>query len=406
MTAPRGRFAEPSLGLAALLTTLVALGPLSTDLYLPALPSLAQELKTDVARVQLTLSVFLAGFALGQLAYGALSDRFGRRPMLLLGLGLYLLASLACLFATTIDMLIGAHFVQALGACAGPVLGRAIVRDVWGPLEAARVLAYVSGAMAIAPLIGPTLGGLLTVAFGWQANFAALVIFSTLQVTAVWFFLRESNAHPDPLATRPGRMLSNFGVLLRDRRYISYLLAQSFAYAVMFAFISGSSFILIGRHGLSPAVFGISFGLVVSGYIAGNMVSGRLVRGRGSDRLLLDGAWTGALAGGLMFLLAWWGVDQVWALLLPMFFSAMALGLVMPNALGGALAHYPRMAGVASALLGFCQMSIAAIVGMVVGHGLGQNPIVLPVTVALCSLLVPLSYLALIRPRKVRSSSE
>jgi DHA1 family bicyclomycin/chloramphenicol resistance-like MFS transporter len=157
--------ASPSFGLAALLTTLVALGPLSTDLYLPSLPTLATVFATDAARVQLTLSVFLIGFAVAQLAYGALSDRFGRRPLMLSGLILYFFASVGCLFAQSIEMLIAARFLQAVGACAGPVLGRAIVRDVWGPVEAVRVLAYVSGAMALAPLVGPTLGGFLTVFF-------------------------------------------------------------------------------------------------------------------------------------------------------------------------------------------------------------------------------------------------
>lgn len=397
--------ASPSWRLAALLTTLVALGPLSTDLYLPSLPTLAEVFATDAARVQLTLSVFLGGFALGQLAYGALSDRFGRRPVMLAGLTLYFLASLACLLATSIQMLIAARFVQAIGACAGPVLGRAIVRDVWGPLDAARVLAYVSGAMAVAPLVGPTLGGLLTVAFGWQANFAALVIFSALQVLAIWCWLGESNQHRDPTATRPGRMMQNFAVLLRDRNYMGYLLAQSMAYGVMFAFISGSSFILIGRHGLSPMVFGMSFGFVVAGYIVGNMVSAKQVRAHGPDRLLLAGAWIGAAAGVTMAALAWGGLAHPLAILVPMFFSAMALGLVMPNALGRALASYPHMAGAASALLGFCQMTLAALVGMIVGHGVEQSATVLPTTVAICGLLVPCCYQLLVRPGKTGLAS-
>src|SRR5574340_191554 len=173
-----------SSSLVVLLATLVALGPISTDLYLPALPALATYFGSDVSRVQLTLSVFLAGFAVAQIVYGPLSDRFGRRPVMLAGLTIYLLASVACAFAVSIDGLIAARFLQALGACAGPVLGRAIVRDVYGPVEAARVLAYISGAMAIAPMLGPMLGGWLTVLFGWRANFAALSIFSAAQLLA------------------------------------------------------------------------------------------------------------------------------------------------------------------------------------------------------------------------------
>lgn len=389
--------ASPSFRLAALLTTLVALGPLSTDLYLPSLPTLAAVFSTDAARVQLTLSVFLAGFAVGQLVYGALSDRFGRRPVMLGGLALYLLASVACLFAQSISMLIAARFVQALGACAGPVLGRAIVRDVWGPVEAVRVLAYVSGSMALAPLVGPTLGGFLTVWFGWQSNFVLLALFSALQIAAVWYWLGESNQHLDRSATQPGRIIKNFAILLVDRNYLGYLLALSFSYSALFAFISGSSFVLSTRFGLSPQVFGMCFGLVVAGYVSGSMLSGRLVRRYGGDHLLHVGGWIGAFAGAVMWGLERAGVHHLVAVLAPMFFVTLSIGLVMSNAVGRALAPYPKMAGAASSLMGFCQMSMAALVGTLVGHGVDSGATVLSMTVALCSMLVPLSYLALVR---------
>lgn len=389
--------AGPSLGLGALLTTLVALGPLSTDLYLPSLPTLAAVFSTDAARVQLTLSVFLAGFAVAQLAYGALSDRFGRRPLMLGGLLLYFLASLGCLFATSIEQLILARFIQAVGACAGPVLGRAIVRDAWGPVDAARTLAYVSGAMALAPLVGPALGGMLTVNFGWQANFVLLAFFSALQIGAVWLWLGETNAHPDPEATRVGRMLENFRTFLVDRNYLGYLLALGLSYSMLFAFISGSSFILIGRFGLSPAVFGLCFGVVVVGYISGTQIAGRLVRRLGADRLIAAGAWLGAFAGLVMLAVDRWAPAHLAGVLAPMFFVTLSVGLVMPNASARALAPYAKMAGAASALMGFLQMGMAALVGIVVGHGVEQDASVLPMTVALCGVLVPCCYLTLVR---------
>jgi len=393
---------QPSLRLAVLLTTLVALGPLSTDLYLPALPTLARVFATDAARVQLTLSVYLAGFACAQLVYGPLSDRFGRRPVLLAGLVLYFFASLACIAAPSIEALIGARFLQALGACVGPVLGRAIVRDVWGEAEAARVIAYLGAAMSIAPLVGPTIGGLLTVAFGWQANFVLLALFSGVQTVAVARLLAESNRHPDPTALRPGRLLANYGKLLADRRYLGYLLAFAFSYSAMFAFISGSSFVLIGRFGLSPAAYGMCFGVVVLGYLMGSSASGHLVRRFGAERLLLAGCWLGALAGTLLLILEVAGVWHLGATLGPMFLCAMGTGLVLPNALGRALAPYPTMAGVASALMGFGQMAIAAVVGVAVGHGLAgtsaaQGGLALALAVALCTGLAPLAYLALVR---------
>lgn len=388
---------QPSFGLAILLTTLVALGPLSTDLYLPALPTLAQAFATDAARVQLTLSVFLAGFAVAQLFYGPLSDRYGRRPVMLFGLVLYLVSSVACMLATSIDALILARFFQALGACAGPVLGRAIVRDVYGPVQAARVLAYISGAMAIAPMIGPLLGGWLTVWFGWRANFAALSLFSAVQVTATSLLLGESNAHRDPGATRPRQILGNFGELLSARLYLGYLLCFSFSYAALFSFISGSSFVLIELYGLSPQWYGASFGFVVTGYISGTMASGKLTLRLGPPRMVLMGAFLGTAAGTLMAALALLEVHSVWAILLPMFAFMVATGLVMPNAIGGALAPYPKMAGSASALMGFVQMSLSAGVGIAVGHAYAGTAIPMAGAIALCGWMVLASYFLLVR---------
>jgi DHA1 family bicyclomycin/chloramphenicol resistance-like MFS transporter len=391
---------RPSLGLATLLTTLVALGPLSTDLYLPSLPTLARVFASDVAGVQLTLSVFLAGFACGQIVYGPLSDRYGRRPVMLGGLVLFCAGSLGCVLSRSIEMLVLARFVQALGACAGPVIGRAVVRDLWGASESARVIAYMGGAMAIAPLLGPTLGGFLTVLFGWQSNFVLLLLVATVQLAVVARMLGESNLHRDPEATTPRRMLANFRRLLADRRYLGYLLTFSFSYSALFAFISASSFVLAGRHGLTPQVYGMCFGIVVAGYLLGSVASGRLVRRLGSDCLLARGAWLGAVAGVSMAVLEFSGVHGIAAILAPMFFCTVATGLVMPNAIARALAPYPAMAGSASALMGFVQMTIAACVGIAVGHTLSAGAQALATAVALCSVLAPLSYLALIRVRQ------
>ena len=388
---------EPSFGLALLLTTLVALGPISTDLYLPSLPTLARFFATDVARVQLTLSVFLAGFAVAQLIYGPLSDRYGRRPVMLAGLAIYLVASLACMVAPDIDTLIAARFFQALGACAGPVLGRAIVRDVYGPLQAARVLAYISGAMAIAPMLGPVLGGWLTVWFGWRANFAALSLFSALQIIATFVMLGESNAHRDAAATRPRRIAGNFAMLLSSPLYLGFLLCFSASYSALFSFISGSSFVLIGLYGLSPQWYGASFGFVVTGYIAGTLVSGRLTMKLGTKRLVLAGALLGTAAGSVMALLALAGVHNVWAVLVPMFLSTVGTGMVMPNAIAGALAPYARMAGAASALMGFVQMSVATAVGIVVGHSYDGTALPMALAIALCGWAALASYFALVR---------
>ena len=388
----------PSFGLALLLTTLVALGPLSTDLYLPALPGMTVTFATDVARVQLTLSVFLIGYAVAQLFYGPVSDRYGRRPAMLFGLVLYLLSSVACMLASSVDALIAARFFQALGACAGPVLGRAIVRDVYGPVQAARILAYISGAMAIAPMIGPFIGGWLTVWFGWRANFAALVLISAVQTVVVFRLLGESNAHKDPAATRPRRILGNFRMLLAGKTYLGYLLCVSFGFAALFSFISGSSFVLVGLYGLSPQWFGASFGFVVTGYIVGTLITARFTLKLGPSRMVLLGASFGVVPDTLMAALAIAEVHSVWAVLLPMFGCMVATGLVMPNATGAALAPYPKMAGSASALMGFVQMALAAAVGIAVGHAYDGTAIPMTGAIALCGWAVLASYFFFVRP--------
>lgn len=192
-----------SVAVAALLTALVAFGPISTDMYLPSLPALVSDFQTDVPTVQLTLSAFMVAFALAMLVYGPLSDRFGRRPVLLGAVVLYVISSVACVFAPTIEALVVARVFQAMGCCAGPVLGRAVVRDVYGRERAAQVLSYMGTAMALAPAIGPIAGGWLQVAFGWQAVFVVLSLFSLIALFGTYFMLDETNPHKNPYAISP-----------------------------------------------------------------------------------------------------------------------------------------------------------------------------------------------------------
>jgi MFS transporter, DHA1 family, multidrug resistance protein len=360
---------DPRSGrVAVLLTGLVALGPLSTDLYLPSLPALVRFFQTDVASVQLTLSVFLVGFALSQLAYGPLSDRFGRRPMLLAGLVVYVAASIACAMATSMAMLIVARFFQALGGCCGPVLGRAIVRDLHGVQRAARMLAYISAATALAPAIGPIIGGYLEVAFGWRSNFIALTVFGGIVLLAVSALLSETNAHPNSRATRFRELIANYRTVLAHRSFLGYTLCVAFAYSWLFAFISGSSFVLIDVLHVAPEHFGYCFLVPVAGYMSGTLFSGRLTMRLGIDRMISLGTLLGALSGSTMAALAWAGVHTIPAVLIPTFFCFMAGGLVLPNAMAGAIGPFPKMAGAASALMGFFQMGCAALLGYLVGQ--------------------------------------
>ena len=373
-TAPQPPTAAPtmphakSLTVSVVLTMLVAFGPLSTDLYLPSLPSIARAFGADAGTAQLTLSVFMIGFAVGMLAYGPLSDRFGRRPLILGGIALYVVASIGCALADSLESLIVLRFFQALGACCGPVLGRAMVRDIYAPEEAARIMAYMALAMGVAPAIGPVLGGMLTELFGWRSAFVLLTLFGLAVGAAALTVLGETNRYRNPEATRIDRLLANYGRLLCHRTYLGYAIALGAGYAGIFAFISGSSFILIDTVGLSPTAFGFSFAGVVIGFMAGTLVSGRSVRRFGIDRLVRVGTLLSLAMAALLLLLALLFPPSVSAVIGPMSLFMVGIGLTLPNCTAGALAPFPHMAGSAAALMGFGQMGLAALVGFLVGQ--------------------------------------
>jgi DHA1 family bicyclomycin/chloramphenicol resistance-like MFS transporter len=373
---------QHSVLLAVLIVALTSLGPLSTDFYLPALPAIARALGTDTAGAQLTLSVYLLGFGFGQLLIGPLSDRFGRRPVMLWGMAVFVLSSAACAVAPTIETLVAARLVQAFGACVGPVLGRAVVRDVYGPHEAARVLSHVATATALAPLAAPILGGWLSASFGWRSTFITLTGYGLVLAAMVWTVLKETNRHPDPHAMQPSRMVANYGVLLADRVYRGALLTGCGAFAAMFAFISGSPFVYIELYGMSPQQMGFAFGANVTGFMVGTVLSARLSRRLGAGWMIRSGVLLGAACGLLMAGLVLAGVNHPAAIMGPMWGVTMAIGLVMPNATALGLAGYPKMAGAAASLMGFVQMGLGAGAGMIVGHGVQASATPLALTVA------------------------
>jgi len=271
---PRTGRATPhpkSLAVGALLTVLVALGQISNSVYIPSMPALVLAFDTDMARVNLTFTVFLAGFAVSQIVYGPLSDRFGRRRVLLGGLVLYFVASVGCAVSSTIEALIAARFAQAVGACAGPVMAYAIVRDVYERERAARVLAYIGVAFAISPAIMPIIGGYLQAWFGWRANFLFLSAVAGSVLLAVWLMLGETIAQPDPRATRPGQIARTFVMLLRSREFLGYMLSVAFIFAGLMAYTASSAFLFIDTLGLSPERFGILAVFNVVGFLAGTL---------------------------------------------------------------------------------------------------------------------------------------
>lgn len=366
---------------------------------------MARHFGVELAAVQLTLSAFLAGLAAAQLIYGPLSDRFGRRPVLLAGLCIYVVATVACMVATSITLLIVARFAQALGACVGPVLGRAVVRDVHGRDGAARVLSYLSAAMALAPAIGPILGGFLEVWFGWRFNFLVLGLYGLAGLLATYAMLPETNLHPDPEAARPIRIAIGYYRLLGHRAYLGYVLCCAFAYSAIFAFISGSSFVFIDVIGLSPDAYGFCFSAIVIGYIIGTLLAGRLSRRFDLDRLIAAGIRIAAFAAFLMAGLAIGGVattglSGALAILIPMLIHMIGIGLILPNSIAGAIGPFPRAAGAASALLGFTQMSSAAITGIAVARLHDDTAVPMTAAIAAAAVAVWLSFRFLVAAGK------
>lgn len=395
-------------GIIILLTCLAALGPLSTDMYLPSLPALTGVFGTDVAMVQLTLSCFLVGFAISQLAYGPLSDRFGRKPVILAGLVLFLLASAACANAQTIGQLIAARILQAVGACSGPVLGRAVARDLYGREQAARVLALMATATALAPALAPMLGGWLHEWFGWQSTFVVLVGFSLATALAVWLKLKESNQRKDPHATRPGQLLANYATLLRNRLFLGYVSAVGLGYSGLFSYISGSSFVIVQVYDVPARHFAWFFGGPVLGFMCGTALTSRLTRRLGIDRMIRTGLGVTASAGLVMAAFAWMGpvffgeaaahgTLGLLATVLPVAVFMAGVGLSMPNAMAGAISPFPHMAGAASAVMGCLQMSVASVVGIGVAHFFDGTPRPMATSMALMGLLGLVSFRLLVR---------
>ena len=365
---------------------MVAIGSLSIDMALPSLPATADALGATPSTVQLTVTLFLAGFAVAQLIHGPLSDRIGRRRVLLGGLVVYVVGGLACWAAPSARFLIAGRLLQALGAGSGPVVGRAVVRDLYEPERAARVLGYMGTAMALTPILAPIVGGVIHVAFGWRAVYLALATCGAAFLGLALLLVPETNRRRDPDALRPGHLATNAADLLGDRTFLGYVLVVALMFGGQFAFISGSSFVLIEVLKVPPDVYGLCFALVAFGLMTGSFFAARLTPSAGIDRLIAAGTSLGAAAGCLMAALAWAGVRTVPAVIGPMYAFAVGVGLVLPTAVAGAIGPFPRTAGLASAVLGFLQLTAAATYGIAVGRLYDGTPVPMAVAIAAAGL--------------------
>lgn len=390
--------AHPTLGSIILLGTLTAIGALSIDLYLPSLPAIGRDFVVDAATVQRTMSAFFIGMAIGQIAYGPMSDRFGRRPALLVGLGIYMVASLGCAFAPTIDWLVAGRFAQALGACAGQVVTRAIVRDRYRHQDSARIFSLLTLVLGVAPLIAPSLGAWLITFASWRVIFAVLSGTGIVVAIAVATRLTESRSAVTAAQAAGESVFASFAGLLRQRRLIGYLLAGSLNGASLFTYIATAPDLLITQYSFTPRAFAIAFAVIAVGVIGSSQVNRSLLARYDSDRVLGTASIVGAVAGILLIVASFFAAQ--WVMLALLFAALSSFGFIAANATAGALGVDPLRAGTTSALIGSASFAVGAVAATIAGafHDGTPRPMAIVMAVALVGTAAVAHGLAL-RPR-------
>lgn len=394
--------AAPGRSTVAVLGGLVALGPLTTDLYLPGLPAIADDFAAEPAAVQLTLTFSMFGVAAGQLIFGPLSDRFGRRPPLLVGLVVYTLASVLCVLAPTLPVLIAARFVQGAAGAAGLVIGRAVARDRFEGVAMLRFLASISLISGLAPILAPIVGAQLLRVTSWRGTFGALTALGLLLTLIAFAALRETLP---PTARHGGGLVATLRTmngLLRDLPFLGLVLTSTFAFGALFGYISGSSVVLQHVYHVSPQTYSLLFGLNSLAIVGVTQLNGRVLARRFTARaLMLAGLGTAVAAGvALVLLTAVW--DLGLAGVCPALFVLMgSLGVILPNSAAQALSLVaPRSAGSASALIGTGTFLCGALVAPLSSLGGSPSAVLLAVVVLACAVLSAVSYLALCRPAR------
>lgn len=381
-----------TLYLALVLGTITAFGPLSIDMYLPSLPTMARDFGVAQGAAQATVSSFLAGLAIGQGFWGPISDRFGRRLPMMAGIAIFILASIGCYFAQTMEALIAFRFVQALGSCAGMVLARAVVRDLYDPQGAARMLSLMMLVMGVAPILAPFLGGQLLLHFDWRAIFAVLVGFGMLCMALVVFALPETRPASAGRARSVATAFLGYVALARDRGFWCFALSGGIAQASLFAYIAASPVLFIEVYGIPPEYFGFAFGLNAIGLIAATQVNRRLLLRLPSAVVLRWGVVANAAISVLLLLVALSGVggDSLLGLLavgIPLFGCIATLGFTQPNALAGAMAAHPERAGAAASLYGVLQFVVGASASAAVAVLNDHTPVPMALVICACALL-------------------
>jgi DHA1 family bicyclomycin/chloramphenicol resistance-like MFS transporter len=367
-----------------MLGALTAIGPLAIDTYLPALPTIARELNTTTPLVQASLSMYFVGIALGQVAYGPFSDRFGRKPALYLGLTLFVLASVGCALAERVEVLIAFRLLQALGGCAPIVVPRAVVRDYFDQRESVRMLSLLMLVMGLAPILAPLAGGQLMTHLGWRSIFWAHAAYAAIWLAAIAGGLPES-LPAERRRREPFRaILGVYGRLLLDRRFMGCVLTGALVFSGLLAYISGSPYVFIELFHVSPQHFGLYFGVNAIGIIVASQTNGWLARRRDAGTILRAVLPVTCVAATALLVNAVTGFGGFAGILVPLFVFIATHGFVMPNTTALAMAPHGAVAGSASALLGSVQFVLGSAAGTIVGAASNGTAVPLAAVVAGC----------------------
>ncbi|HLT78498.1 MAG TPA: multidrug effflux MFS transporter [Ferrovibrio sp.] len=388
---------RPSL---AVLVAMSALGPMALNIFMPSMPGLAVTLGIDYGAVQLTLTLYLIGLGVAQLVYGPLSDRYGRRPVLLCGLAIFFAGSTICAAASSIEVLVLGRMLQAIGGCSGLVLGRAIIRDLHDRDSSAAMIGYVTMAMTLAPMLAPALGGYLDIWMGWRASFAFCSLAGAIVFLWVLLVLPET-LQPGGGGEGIAGLLRGYRDLLRSPAFCGYALQTAFTSGMFFAFIAGAPFVVVTVLGLPPSSYGLWFVVVSIGYLVGNFLTGRFSVRFGIDRMIAAGATIALVGIATQAVTGWLGLLSLPAIFLPMAVVALSNGLTLPNGTAGAVSVNPRAAGAAAGLSGALQMLVGAAAAVIVGYGQDIDPSQYPMiwTMMASGILSVLAFLVATRMR-------
>jgi len=385
--------------LILILGTLTALAPFSIDMYLPGFTAIAKDLHTNTASISLTLTGFFLGFCFGQLLYGPLLDRFGRKPPLYVGLTLYIIASVACAFTHSINHLIVFRCLQALGSCAASVTAMALVRDLFPVEDSAKIFALLILVLGASPLIAPTIGGYVTAAFGWHYVFVILTTIAVVLLLASIFFLPDVYQPNKELSLKPVPIIKGFWAVFTEPQFYTYSFTCSIAFAGLFVYVSGSPLIFMNLFGLSPKVYGWVFGFLSIGFIGSSQLNNLLVRKFKSEEIVRVALIAFSIVGTCFFLLSWFKRIDLSLTILFLFLSLACIGITAPNASALCLAPFAQNAGTAASLMGAIQMGIGAAVSAFVS--LFNVPSTVPVSCAIAASAILASIVLFIGKRSI-----